>query len=254
LAVSPEEEITTIVALQEFSEETFIFMGTSKGVVKKVKTSDFSNAKTRGIIAINLDNGDKLISALLTTGHDEVVLISRKGIALRYNEESVRTMGRSSHGVRGISLMKGDELAGLMKVNANEAMLLISEFGYGKRVNYDNFTPHGRGTRGQTAYKITEDTGEVVKALSVSEKDEIVCISSKGNTLKLVGSAISLLGKTARGVKVVSIDKPDFVVGAARVIAEDTADVGIIEENEELPISTESAVDNTGPEEENEDI
>jgi DNA gyrase subunit A len=189
--------------------------------VKKVKISEFVNAKTRGIVAIKLDQGDGLVTALLTSGKDEVVLVTRKGNALRFNEEAVRAMGRASHGVQGIRLSDKDELAGVAMVLEGEQMLLVSEFGFGKRTEYDNFSPHGRGTRGQICYKTTEKTGEVIGVLSVSDKDDLVCITSQGNTLKLRLSEVATLGKTAMGVRIVNITKPDVVVGVARVVKDD---------------------------------
>ncbi|HPL72375.1 MAG TPA: DNA gyrase C-terminal beta-propeller domain-containing protein, partial [Rectinema sp.] len=131
LAISEDEEITAVVDFSDFSEKEYILMGTLKGVVKKVATKEFVNAKTRGIIGISLDNGDKLISAILTQGSDEVMLISRKGQALRIHESQVREMGRTARGVRGISLHESDELAAMLRVNPNESMLIITQNGFG---------------------------------------------------------------------------------------------------------------------------
>jgi len=220
LAISANEEITAIVSLKAFSEDTFLFMATSRGVVKKVTTADFANAKTRGIIAIRLDSGDKLISAMLTSGNSEVVLVTRHGNALRFHESAVRQMGRASRGIQGIRLEKEDELAGALTVNESEKMLILSENGYGKRISFDNFAPHGRATHGQMAYRISEKTGEIVSVISVNEDDDIVCISSQGNTIKLEVKEIPVLGKAAQGVRIVNISKPDFIVGTARVVSE----------------------------------
>jgi DNA gyrase subunit A len=218
LAISHNEEITTVISLSEFSDKTCIFMATSRGIVKKVKTSDFANARTRGIVAINLDQNDKLVSARLTGGTDEVMLVTRGGYALRFHEESVRAMGRVSRGVIGIRLNKGDELTGVVCVDAKNQMLLVSEFGFGKRIEFSNFSPHGRGTKGQICYKIQEKSGELAGALAVEKKDVLVCITSQGNTIKLRLREIPVQGKAATGVKIVNIEKPDLVVGIARVV------------------------------------
>jgi DNA gyrase subunit A len=219
LTINTDEDITTVLPLVEFGEDTSIFMATARGVVKKVTTSAFKNAKTRGIIAINLDKSDRLISAHLTGGEDEVVLVTRHGYALRFKENLVRAMGRSSRGVLGIRLSNEDELAGALCVREDEQMLLLSEYGYGKRIEYSNFNPHGRGTRGQITYKINEKSGELVNVIAVTTEDELVCITSQGNAVKLKLEAVPVMGKTAQGVRIVNIDKPDFVVGMARVIA-----------------------------------
>ncbi len=241
LSLGSEEEITAVVSQRNFTDEKFVLMATRQGVVKKVKISEFANAKTRGIVAIKLDQGDGLVTALLTSGKDEVVLVTRKGNALRFKEESVRAMGRASRGVQGIRLSDKDELAGVAMVLEREQMLLVSEFGYGKRTEYDNFSPHGRGTRGQICYKTTEKTGEVIGVLSVSDKDDLVCITSQGNTLKLRLSEVATLGKTAMGVRIVNITKPDVVVGVARVVKDEPPSEGQPAEIEETVLGQEPA-------------
>ncbi|MDR1748831.1 MAG: DNA gyrase subunit A, partial [Spirochaetaceae bacterium] len=220
LMVSPNEEITTVVALKEFSDEQYLFMATSGGVVKKVQTSDFVNAKTRGIIAIRLDDGDKLVTAILTSGTDELMLITRRGQALRISEESVRPMGRSSRGVTGIKLSSSDELTGALRVVDGAKILLMTEFGYGKRVEYAEFSPHGRGTGGQKVYTINEKTGEIVGTISVADTDEVMCITSQGKTLRAVASGISVMGRSAQGVRILNIDSPDMVIGVDCVVSE----------------------------------
>ncbi|MFP4266941.1 MAG: DNA topoisomerase (ATP-hydrolyzing) subunit A [Spirochaetaceae bacterium] len=226
LAISANEDITAVVALEEFSEERFIFMATRKGTVKKVKTSDFANAKTRGIIALKLEQGDNLVSAILTCGKDTVLLASRNGHLLRYDENEVRPMGRSSRGVRGMRLSEGDEIVGVLWVEEEGKIFLITENGFGKRVDYDQFTPHGRGTRGQIAYKTDEKTGEVIGVLSIKESDEVVGITSRGNTIKFTAESVPIQGKTARGVTLVNIQKPDQLVGVARVIKDEDKEEG----------------------------
>ncbi|GAB6276476.1 MAG: DNA topoisomerase (ATP-hydrolyzing) subunit A [Rectinema sp.] len=218
LAISEDEEITAVVDFSDFSEYEFILMGTLNGVVKKVATKEFANAKTRGIIGISLDDGDRLVSAILTGGSDEVVLISRNGLALRMEESQVRQMGRTARGVRGISLQEGDELAAMLRVDSQESMLIITQKGYGKRVRYELFTPHARGTHGQIIYDPDEASGEVIKAVSVREEDEVVVITSMGKTIKLSVSSVREMGKAAHGVRIVNIEPPDSVIGMDKII------------------------------------
>jgi len=241
--ISANEEITTIVSLQGFKDDEYIFMATRRGIVKKVATSAFSNAKIRGIIAIKLDEGDRLVSALSTSGDDEVVLVSQFGYALRFHEENVRKMGRATRGVQGIKLQNGDELTGVMTVKNDEDMILVSEYGYGKRTDFDNFTPHGRGTRGQIAYKTGEKTGSLVGAEVIHKEDELICITSQGNTVKIDTASISKMGKTAQGVRVVNIEKPDFLVGIAKV--KDRDDEKKVEDESSEPSSDESQAETT---------
>ncbi len=220
LAISEDEEITAVVDFSDFSEKEYILMGTLKGVVKKVATKEFANAKTRGIIGISLDKGDRLISAILTQGSDEVMLISRKGQALRIHESQVREMGRTARGVRGISLHESDELAAMLRVDPNESMLIITQNGFGKRVSYGLFNVHSRGTKGQTIYSPDESSGEVVKGVSVQEEDEVMVITSTGKTIKLNVSSVRQMGKGARGVRIVNIEPPDFVIGIDKIVQE----------------------------------
>ncbi len=222
LSISNNEEITTVVSLSKFSDDQYFFMTTLKGVVKKVKTLDFSHARTRGIVAIKLDKGDKLVGAMLTGGNDNVVLVTKKGHALRFTESTVRPMGRSSHGVIGIRLNKEDELAGVAAVEKETELFLITENGFGKRTSFDNFSRHGRGTKGQICYKVSTKTGELVGVLTVRKRDDLVCITSQGNTIKLRLKEIPVMGKAAFGVHVVNIEKPDMVVGVA-LAAKETA-------------------------------
>lgn len=221
LTVSPNEEITAVVSLKEFSEEQYVFMATAAGVVKKVQTSQFSNAKTRGIIAIKLDESDKLVTALLTTGNDELVLISRRGQALRVAENSVRPMGRAGRGVSGIRLSQGDELTAALRVVENEKMMILTEKGQGKRVLFEEFSLHGRGTGGQRVYNISEKTGEIIGAINVSDTDEVVCITSQGKSLRIQAKNVSEQGRNTQGVRIFTIDPPDMVIGLDRIANDD---------------------------------
>ena len=217
IAIGADEEITTVVTLREFREDQYLFMTTANGIVKKVQTSEFSNAKTRGIIGLKLRDGDKLISAIPTDGESEVLLVTRRGKALRFSEKDVRCMGRASSGIKGMKLSEGDEISGAIKIEPNDSILLLTEKGYGKRVKFENFNPHGRGTGGQKIFGKTEERGEIVGILAVSDKDEIVCMTSQGKTLRVTAETITQQGNQSTGVKVVRISDPDFLVGFDKV-------------------------------------
>ncbi|MBQ9495936.1 MAG: DNA topoisomerase (ATP-hydrolyzing) subunit A [Treponema sp.] len=217
LAVSADEEITTTVTVKEFSEEKYVLMATTNGVVKKSTLSDFANARTKGIIAIKLDGGDKLVSAILTEGNDDVFFVSRRGKALRISENDVRPMGRASRGTRGMRLAEGDEIAAAVRAEEGKSILLVTEKGYGKRVNPDEFRSHGRGTGGQRCYGNTESRGEIIGALSVADGDEVLCITSQGKTLRVAAKDIREQGNASTGVAVVNVDAPDYLVGIDKV-------------------------------------
>ena len=213
LQVSADEEITTIVSLKEFSDDQYLFMTTANGIVKKVRSSEFQNAKTKGIIGIKLNDGDKLISAIPTSGDTEVMLITRRGKALRIKENSVRYMGRVSTGIKGMKLLEGDEIAAAVKVDTEKAIILLTEKGVGKRISPEYFSVHGRGTAGQRIFGNTDGKGEIIGAINAKENDEVVCMTSQGKTLRFKASEIKEQGQSASGVKIVTIKEPDYLVG-----------------------------------------
>ena len=221
LQVGPDEEITTVVSLKEFSDDLYLFMTTAQGVVKKVRSTEFQNAKTRGIIGIKLNDNDKLISAIPTTGDCEVMLISRRGKALRITEDSVRLMGRASCGIKGMKLSEGDEIAAAVKVEKDANMILLTEKGVGKRISFDLYSVHGRGTGGQRIFGNTESKGEIIGAINVKDKDEVVCMTSQGKTLRFKATDIKEQGTGASGVNVVRVTEPDFIVGLDKVQADE---------------------------------
>ena len=217
LQVSADEEITTIVSLKDFSDDVYLFMTTSNGVVKRVRSSEFENAKTKGIIGIKLNDGDKLISAIPTEGNSQVMLITRRGKALRINEESVRTMGRASCGIKGMKLSEGDEIAAAVRVEEESNIILMTEKGVGKRISFDNFAVHGRGTGGQRIFGNTDGKGEIIGAMNVKDSDEVICMTSQGKTLRFKASEIREQGQGASGVRIVTIKEPDYLVGIDKV-------------------------------------
>lgn len=224
LAISSDEDITAIITFKKFTPQTYLLMATLRGVVKKVEIPLFKNAKTRGIAAINLDSGDKLVSALLTSGNDEALLVTRKGQAVRFSEKMVRAMGRSSRGVRGIKLSAVDEVAAILRVNENNKILLLTTNGYGKRLEFNSFASHSRGTKGQICYKFFEKTGEIVGALSVNEENDLMCITAQGLSIRTSAARIPVQGRNAGGVIVSLIRKPDQIVSIAKTEKDENED------------------------------
>lgn len=216
-----DEEITTSVTIEDFKEDQYLFMATKQGVVKRVSTYDFRNAKMRGIKAILLDDDDKLIKAELTSGEDHVMLVTKKGKGLRIDENDVRCMGRNARGVRGIRLAADDELIGVCPVIEGTEMLLISEYGYGKRTQFDEFNSHGRGTGGQKAYGNNTKTGNLIGAITSHEDEHIICITEQGKAIRLSVSSISSMGRAAFGVRVLNTGYDDKITGIASQQEED---------------------------------
>ena len=225
LNLADAEEITANVSFQEFGADQFLFMATSRGIVKKVQLNDFSHVKSRGIVAIKLDDGDKLVSSLLTNGNNEIVLVSRAGKALRTPEAAIRPTGRNSRGINGMKLAENDSLLKALRINESEAVFLISEHGFGKRVDFDEFSQHGRATSGQKIYAISEKTGLLAGCTMIHEDEDIMCITSHGKSIRCNASTIRLMGRTAQGVKVVNVEEPDIVVGAGKIACEDRSSI-----------------------------
>ncbi len=220
LEMNANEEITTVVSLKEFTDNQYLFMATINGVVKKTPTSEFKNAKARGTTAVRLDDGDTLVSAILTEGKDEVLLVSRRGQALRIQEEEVRPMGKTSRGVAGLKLSAGDEMCSAIKLESDAKILVVTERGIGKRVDPAEFNSHGRGTGGQRIFGNTDDKGEIIGSLSVHDSDSIMCITSQGTSVRVEAVGIALQGRAASGIKVISVTDPDYVVGIDRIAGE----------------------------------
>ena len=217
-SISQEDKITALLNLSNFDDTTqSIFIATKKGVVKKVALSEFKRINQNGKRAITLRDGDSVVDVLLTSGNDEVLLATKKGKALRFNEDKVRVMGRSAGGVRGIRLAEDDALCGVCIINDDTELMMVTESGQGKRVGFDTFKPHGRGTGGQMYYRHNDKRGYVVNVLSVKEDDDIMLITSKGQMIRIVSEQISKQGRAATGIRLVRITPPDFVAAASIV-------------------------------------
>ncbi len=224
LEIGADEEIATTVSLKSFDEPKCLCLATAQGIAKKVNISEFRNAKAKGIIAIKLDDGDKVVSSILTEGNNELVFISKQGQALRFSENDIRVMGRAARGVTGLKLKANDELTSAVCVDESRNMLLITSGGSGKQLKFSEFMQHGRATGGQLCYKVSDKTGEIIGAVSVAENDEIVCITSQGKTIRSKISEISVQGRNASGVRVLDIQEPDMVIAMDRVDPENEID------------------------------
>lgn len=231
LQLETTEKITSIISFKEFSEDHYLMMATREGVVKKVSLSNFVNAKVRGIRALFLDEGDELLSCDLIQEGDEVMLITKLGRGLRFRQEDVRAMGRASRGVRGIRLLGDDQVAGLLKVDNSKRILMITENGQGKQVTFDSFTVHGRGTQGQKIYRLGGKANFIVGVLSVDDDNDVVCVTLMGQTLRVHVNAISIQGRNAAGVKVVTMKfKGDSIVAIASTERDEDEEVEIPEQ------------------------
>src|SRR4051812_4061629 len=203
-----------------WQQENFIFFCTQRGTVKKCALSDFGNVRKGGIIAIGIDPGDVLIDVKLTTGHNEVVIITRDGMSIRFSEEDVRSMGRPAGGVRGISIDKGDAVVALAVVEKDATLLVAGDGAIGKRTDFEEYRLQSRGGKGIITMKTNDKTGLVVGALTVKDSDEIMMITVGGQMVRTAVKDIREAGRNTQGVKLINLDDTDKLKAIAPVIAE----------------------------------
>ncbi len=219
------EKITVVLPVKQFDENHYIFMATALGTVKKTPLTDFSNRRTAGIIAVDLDAGDYLIGAEITDGQHDVMLFSDSGKAVRFDENDVRPMGRGARGVRGMSLEDGQRVIALLVAqNEQQSVLTATENGYGKRTPIAEYTRHGRGTKGMIAIQTSERNGRVVAATLVETDDEIMLITTAGVLIRTRVAEIREMGRATQGVTLISVDDGTKLSGVQKVV-ESTVDV-----------------------------
>ncbi len=241
LKIENDEKITSVINFPQdlINEDTYLLMVTKKGVTKRVQMTEFRNAKTKGVKAIILDEGDELIETLMVKDHDEVMFISKSGKGLRVTVDDIRAMGRSTHGVKAMKLIGDDEIVSAVKVEEGKTILLLTELGKGKRTGFDSFTQHSRGTMGQRIYSLSEND-KIVGAVSVTENDDVILITMLGQVLRIPVDKISYQGKNASGVIIAKFKKKNDRINALDVtIHEDVVEDESPEDENNPEISTE---------------
>jgi len=224
LPLEEGERINAILPIREFNADSFVFMATSGGTVKKTSLSLFSRPRSSGIIAVDLRNNDKLVDVAITDGKQEIILVASHGKAIRFKEEDVRPMGRGAAGVRGIRLPQGHEVIALSIVG--DGMLLsATENGFGKRTEIDEFPIQGRGGQGVIAIQTTERNGRTVGAVQVHEDDEIMLISSSGTLVRTAVRDISIIGRNTQGVTLIRVQAGQRLVGLATIESIENASI-----------------------------
>ncbi len=223
LNVDKDEKVTAYIPVESF-EKGFIIMGTKKGTVKKTALENFSRPRKGGIIAINLEESDELINVVLTEGNQQILLATKNGMAVKFDEKNVRPTGRSSMGVRGIRLKDKDEVIGMVKSEDEGTLLTLTENGYGKRTKVSEYRLINRGGSGVKNIVCSERNGKVISIKSVTDDDEIFIISRKGVIIRTSAKGISVIGRNTQGVRLMRMGKDDKVVGAAKVLKEEESD------------------------------
>jgi DNA gyrase subunit A len=234
LSLQDEEAIASVVPVREFPDDRYLLFCTRLGVVKKTALSAYGNVRNVGLRAINVREGDELIDVQITSGEDEVILASRQGMAIRFEESDARPMGRATEGVRGLDLREGDVVVGMVVVRPDSKLLVVSEKGLGKRSEVHAYRLQRRGGKGVINLKTSERTGQVVAIKTVQEDEQLMVITRKGVVNRQRVSEIRVIGRATQGVKLVNLDEGDAVVDVARVVTDDENGVEVDELDGEL--------------------
>lgn len=254
LAIPNDDKIRAYINVKTLSDEeylnnTFIIFCTKQGVIKKTSLEAYSRPRQSGINAISINEGDQLLEARLTTGNSEVLLAVKSGRAIRFNEKTVRSMGRTATGVRGISLdNEVDEVVGMVCVDDQEStILVVSEKGYGKRSDLDEYRITNRGGKGVKTLNITEKTGALVGIMDVTDKDDLMIINKTGVTIRLSVDELRVMGRATQGVRLIKLKESDTIASIAKVGREEEDENAAAEEGSEID-GTDIDINNTAEE------
>ncbi len=242
LQLLPNEKVTAIIPIAGF-DKRYLIMATKNGIVKKTKIEAFENIRKTGLAAITLNDGDELIEVKATSGENDIFLVTKKGMCIRFNENCVRDTGRTSMGVRGIRCDKSDEVIAMQLDVQGEEILFVTANGMGKRTELSEFAPQMRGGKGVKCYKITEKTGDIVSAKAVTNDHDIMMMTNEGIMIRMHCSDITVIGRITSGVKLMNVGNGAFVASVAKLARsneEESADEDVNEESEESE-STDTA-------------
>ena len=243
LPIEKDEKVTAVIAIREFEDDKYLLMCTKNGVIKKTAVTDYDTSRKGGIIGISLDEGDELIKVELTNGENEVIVGTHMGMAIRFNEKDVRSMGRVTRGVKAITLRGEDYIIGMCIANEDTQLLAVTENGYGKRTELSEYRVQSRGGVGIKTYKCSEVTGNVVGIRSVKDNEDIIMITSEGIIIRIATADISSIGRSTKGVRLMKLKEGVKVVS-----------IGVTnhEEPQEEEAEENQIIENTAPVEENE--
>ena len=225
LQLMPDEKVTAVIPILKYREDRYLFMCTKNGIVKKTKITEYANVRKSGLAAITLKEGDELIEVKATDNRKDILLVTKHGMCIRFNESDVRSTGRTSMGVIGMNVNDGDEIIGMQLDTQGEALLIVSENGLGKRTPIDEFTPQRRGGKGVKCYKINDRSGEVIGFKAVNDDNEIMIITNQGIVIRILCKDISKLGRITTGVKLINMDiEHDVTVASIAKVRQKSAE------------------------------
>ena len=225
LQLMPDEKVTAVIPILKYRDDRYLFMCTKNGIVKKTKITEYQNVRKSGLAAITLKEGDELIEVKATDNRKDILLVTKHGMCIRFNESDVRSTGRTSMGVIGMNVNDGDEIIGMQLDTQGEALLIVSENGFGKRTPIEEFTPQRRGGKGVKCYKINDRSGEVIGFKAVNDDNEIMLITNQGIVIRILCKDISKLGRITTGVKLINMDiEHDVTVASIAKVRQKSAE------------------------------
>lgn len=239
LQLDQDERVQTVIPVAEYKEDLYLVLATKNGIIKKSRLMEYANIRKGGLAAVTLRENDELIDVRLTDGKKDIILVTKNGMSIRFNETDARPLGRVSQGVRGIKLSEGDEVIGMGAFIENTSLLVVTENGFGKRTKLSEYKVQTRGGKGVLTYRVTEKTGKLVGTKLVCEDDDVMLISSDGTIIRIRAQDISLLGRATQGVTLMRMDSDIHLVSVARIEKEVNGD----EECEETENATEDATE-----------
>lgn len=216
IAISQDEKVKAMIHSREFSEEEYLIFATKNGIVKRLASMELKNIRNSGLKALTLEEDNQLIAVRRTTGEDEILMVTKKGMAIRFRESDVRAMGRTAMGVKGIALREGDEVVGCEVVGHGEALLTVTENGYGKRTDVEEYSVQGRGGLGMKNYNLSDKTGDVAACAIVDDNDDVLIISDDGTIIRTGVSGISVYGRATQGVRIMKLGDNAKVIALAK--------------------------------------
>lgn len=221
--LSPNEKVQAILPVEEFSADKFVVLITKNGIIKKTSLDNFSNPRPSGIIALTTDLDDSLICAQITSGRDDIFVATKEGMSIRFSEEEARPMGRTARGVKAVTLGKGDQVIGceIITPDCKKHILMVTGKGYGKRSETSEYRTQGRGGVGIITQKVTDKVGDVISTILVSENEDVMLMTDKGQVIRIKCNNISLLGRNTQGVRLINVNESETVSSVAKVVAED---------------------------------
>ena len=254
LEIQGSEKIAAIIPVRGFDTDQNLLFATERGTIKKTALRMYQNVRATGIIAINIEEGDRLIGVELTSGEDDILLVTRRGVGIRFHEADARPMGRATAGVRGIRLAAGDAVEAIEVVKDDAMLLTVTEKGFGKRTSFSEYRTQKRGGSGVIANELTAKTGDLVTALSVREQDAIMIVTKKGTMIRMPVDGIRVTGRSAQGVILINLDDDDVVMSATPVEPEDesngapAAEAGEESDGATAPVEPEAGDETPGQE------